>query len=314
MSSFDSLPSASFGGVIFPITNLVVKGAQRYHEHEYPHTPGAALEVMGRKLYHVSMDGLFHSTFPQYPGLFPQALSDMRAFCEHGDPLPLVIPTIGTITAVIVGWDERATAKQRSGVTVAIEFIEQQTSEFIFQSIVGTAAQTFESAAAVLVEAMAEAEEATAPDLSEERKTYAGKRASALGMFDQLRTTLESVAAIRDTFDMYGALAIAKIEGFIAACERADRTVSMLNDPSFLHLLEALHDAWAGAVALAQNVQSKQGLLATYIVPRTQPLASISTTLYGDATHIADLLQMNPIQNGYAVPAGTPIRYYHQVA
>ena len=127
--AFDTLQRASFQGIEFPITSMTLKGGIRDHIHEYPHAAGGAPEKLGRKLYEVSMQANFQSTFRAYPRLWPSALSKLRKIFEQQTTGDLVIPTIGTIQAYARNWTQQMEAKIRSGETATFEFVEDQGSE-----------------------------------------------------------------------------------------------------------------------------------------------------------------------------------------
>jgi hypothetical protein len=58
MAIFDSLQAFQFGEFLFPFRSYSIKGGMREHLHEFPHG-GIAPEKLGRKLYEISVTGLF---------------------------------------------------------------------------------------------------------------------------------------------------------------------------------------------------------------------------------------------------------------
>lgn len=135
------LPGASFAGFRFPIRELHVRGSLRHHLHEYPHSPGAALEGLGRRLYEFRMTAPFHETFRSYPKLYPETLASLRTIFDGGLAWDLVVPWIGTIQARCIEWTQHLVAKVQSGEDVELVFLEDRDEAFLIDKLVTTSAE-----------------------------------------------------------------------------------------------------------------------------------------------------------------------------
>lgn len=311
MPVFDSLKRASFGAIEFPVRSVDVKGSLRYHVHEYPHTPGGQLEILERKLYEIHMEAPMHAVFAAYPGLWPVSIKALRTLYENGESAQLYIPTLGAITAVCTSFDSKMEAKQRSGETLMMTFIEDQSGVFLVQGLI-RAEQKNVSTANDALTAQVDALKADDPVTftAVEDNLRAGQFPPDI--FDQIQGLANTVFAARDQINDFNLLLESKIDSMLRLIEEAD---SALSDMTLFPLHDALMALWDAGDQLRKDFLFKNGELKTYTVPRLMAVGDISTTIYGDTSHAVEILQMNgSIDDAFAVQPGTQVRYYPAAA
>jgi hypothetical protein len=300
MAAFDRLRGWQFGPTTFPVSDYSVRGGIRDHVHEYPHAPGGAPEKLGRKLYDIHATALFiaaEALTPdiraKYPSLFPTDIRTLRTAFENQLTLPLTIPTIGTIDAYAVEWDERKKANDHSGLLVEITWREDQDRANLSDVLsvdFGGIAPKLDTLNAVIAD------------------VYRDRPGPSI--WEQINSIALQVLAIKDSSDLYGSLVAAKIDGFASLLRQADQQVDELNHPDNQDLTEALHDLWSSAVDLQKDVRQTRGTLREYTVPFQMAIGDVSTAIFGDATHAVDVMQLNPIEDPLEIPAGMILRYF----
>lgn len=299
MTAFDRLRKWEFGGLRFPVSDYSVRGAIRDHVHEYPHSAGGAPEKFGRALYVVRATAHFIAptalTPDQreiYPNLFPETLGKLTALLESQQTRSLTIPTMGTIEAYGLEWDHKKAAKDHSSVTLDLTWREDQDRSNLADVLAvdfGGIAPTLDNLNAVRAE------------------IYAGRPEPSI--WSQINALAVQVLGIKDRADLYGSLVAAKIDGLASLLRDADQQVQELNHPDNQDLTEALHQLWSATVDLSRNVTQTRGQVREYTVPMQMTIGDISTAIYGTSSRGVDLLQLNPIEDALAVPAGMTIRY-----
>jgi prophage DNA circulation protein len=290
-TALQRLPRASWNGIEFPVKKVQLKGSLRHHVHEYPHAPGGAFENLGRKLYEVSMTASFMENFAQYPALYPDRLDRMRDSFETGAVGDLVVPQVGTIKARCINWSQTLEDKIQSGEMVELSFLEDQSQLFLIDALVRQGISSFGSTV----------------DRYDIEVAASGVN---LTIFDSIRDAANSVLAFADQAQAFGNLLEAKILGLQALIDEADADVDFLQHPENWNLWTAMRDLWAANEKLLDDLFSKNEPVATFIVPMTMTIADVSSAIYGDSTHSVELLQLNPVDDAFAVPAGFRMRYY----
>lgn len=288
-TAHDKIQRAAFDAIEFPVSSVEVMGGLRDHVHEYPHQDGGDPELLGRKLYVIRMRALFHRRFLAYPDLYPGRLDKLRAKWEAGTTAGLVIPTIGTMRAYCFNWNQKLEAKIRSGQAVELEFREKSAK---------TIASTFKvtQLAAGLGEYMVILGDAVKPDM--------------VSIFDAMQLAVNAVTAYLDTAGMYGNLLESKLLQLKRVLEEFHRLDGMQDAENYA-IWNALQEIGRTTQALADNLQNQAGGLAEWTTPEDMTVQQISVALYdGDATRAMDILQLNPIEDAFKVPAGFTIRYY----
>lgn len=292
MPRFDGFQRASFNVIAFPCEEIEVHGGIREHVHEYPHNPGGTPEKLGRKLYEIEMVCLFHDTFAGYPGLYPDSLAAMRGHFETELTADLVIPTVGTIKAYCYDWKQRATGRQRSGERVTFRFREDMPPDDL-DAFVATAS-SIKGFVALAQNFRIVAQDAPPPKPS---------------LFDDIQNAINSVLAIKDQADLFGNLIEAKLLALANVCSQIDQ-LNILKDPTSYRIANAMHEIWKASLDSLRDLSQTQKKLETFKLPMLMTITDVARRLYGDASRSVEILQLNPITDAFAIPAGTPIRYY----
>jgi prophage DNA circulation protein len=294
----ETFQKASFGGIAFPVLRVSVKGGIRHYEHEFPHSPGAEVEKMGRRLYSISMTAFFHDVpdsrlAEEYPDLYPDRLNSLRAMFEQEKTAPLVIPNLGTIQAVALEWNNTFDfGGALSGEAAEFSFIEDQDRDFVFENMELGRGQL-------------------------ERKNF--QLQGLLGttfpqppsIFQAINDAVTAVLAVQGLADAFSKTLEAKLLQVASLCEQADR-IATLQVPENFAILEALKEVWRASTDLLEDLLGRQSPIVLWTVPALMTAAQISTAIFGSSEKGIDILQMNQIEDAYAIPAGTTIRYYRE--
>lgn len=300
MAIFEGFPAAAFNNVKIPVSRVSVRGGIRKHTHVFPHSAGGEQEKLGRELYRIRMEAHFHDLpgtdfADRFPDCYPDSLLQLRKFGEQQLTADLVIPSIGTIKAFLVNWEQVADfAQALSGEEVTLEFEEDQASAFLTSTMFEFGANGLASKGSTLSAQAALAD-------------YFGQPQPSI--FDDINNAIEAVQGVIGLGDAYANLVAAKLEQVANLCSEADRDVDAIQQPANYVLLDALKDVWEAAVELQQDVTQSGASIQTYKVPKLMAIGEVSTNIYGDASHAVDLMKLNPIEDAYEIPAGTAIRY-----
>lgn len=296
MPFFDRVQRASWAGFPFPVNEIQIIGRARLYEHEYPHADGSNIEPLGRKSYRIRMRMVFDENDIHYPDAYPTTLDTLRFLAESSTSAKLVVPNVGTIQAFCPNWTQTWRAMVRSGESADYEFIEDQraTLKQVFFTGISSAASMAQKTS----------------DLQAQKPTL-----DALGTDPSLLTNIitaaNDVVAIRDRADLTAQLAadkIASLDNALGAMYDA------LTTPYAVDVLESLKQLWQTNIDFAQDVTSTLAPPSTYTVPMLMSVADISRNLYGDTEHQVDLLAWNAVDDAFAIPAGTTIRYLPNAA
>lgn len=276
----------SFRAIPLAIQTASAEIGIRIHEHVYPHTPGAALEKMGRKLYRFNVSGTFDENLPQ--ARYPRALSNvgmMLKLCEKEQTGPLVIPWIGTVQVVVEKFKVTETSSTRSGLTFEAEFVEDMNNEFEIMKFIRV-------------------------DRSQMDAGFKGfqKTGFKADIFSAIAAAVSFIFGIKDQFDLYSSLIQSKLDYLESLFREADATATELLDD--VVKLEAFVKMWEAVRNFGEDIASKGLAFSYYTVPQTMSIQAIAVAIYRDATKSGDLLGLNAIEDVYAIPAGTSIRYY----
>lgn len=297
MAFFDTLQQASFGSYVFPVEEVEVTGGIRDHIHEYPHAEGGAPEKLGRKLYTFRLVGNFQATFAKYPNLYPLTLNQLQHLFEDQTTDTLVVPTIGSIQAYARSWKRTANSKIRSGEKADFEFVEDQSEDFLVKNLV-------DSSSASLGTKIGQ--------LQAEQLLAAFQNPRTGNLFDSLQSAVNSYLAVADQVQLAAQIVAVKVAAVIGLCTQCDDAITNLEplSPQNVRIFEALHDVWDGMLSQSDNLFVQQDPMHLFVVPSLMAIQDVSTRIYGDATHCMDLLNLNPIEDAFSIPAGTQVRFY----
>ena len=298
MPIFDNLQRCSFGGVKFPIKTLSIRGRYRHHMHEYLRVPGAVIEKLERAQYDIEIDAVFDTNIKGFGTLWPNGVNSLRSKYENGITADLVIPTIGTIPAFQPTWSQHLDmARVRSGETVRLNFVEDQTAKFLKLAVVQTQQASMSNAL---------------DQFNITRAQIIGEPANDTNLFDTIVGAATGVLALKDQADLYGGLLTAKVERLTGLMNQADTALESLKHPQNHELIDAFLALWDSGVMLATNLAETPRGPRTYTTPRLMSVADIAAApaVYGDATRANDILLNNRLDDPFAVTAGTKIVYF----
>jgi prophage DNA circulation protein len=291
LTAMDKMLPCSFAGIAFPVESVEIRGAYRTHTHEYLYTPGGDVEKLGRRLYEFQIQANFQDTFRTYPGLYPNGLARLMRLIETGESFPLVVPNVGTITAVCTAWDRSLVARCKSGERVRFSFLEHQDQAFLVENVVAEGSAVIQDRLSVAADIFS-------------------KKAPDIGLLDSIENAASAVLAVADQAEMMSNLVEAKLLALTSLCEQADASLEILNDPAQHEVLDALLGLWSAAEKLHTDVLKLHKPVQTFVVPATMGVMQVAAKIFNGSTDRAmELLQLNAFQDLTAIPEGTQVRY-----
>jgi hypothetical protein len=294
----ENFPKASFDGIAFPFSSRTAHGEFRHFVHEYPDMAAGSVEKHGRKTWRFTFEAHFHTTFLNFPGLYPDSLNALTERYERGDTAVLLISEIGEIRALITRLERRRKGSILSGEDATLEFLEDDLEPFR-----RTKAPEARSA---LVEAQA----AILRQLLLDRPQVEAKIPEAAKRLGPMLNLLDSILALRDQVNLFGL----QVAGKLNQLGRIVREVhGLLKGPDFDPLRIALRDLWYAAKRLHDDVGSKgpQNVLVFRTTAARMTVSQIAQWAYKDASRGGEVLALNSqIVDPYGVPAGTRLRLY----
>lgn len=308
MAYLDRLPPMSFAEFKFPVKRVSIKGSLRHHVHEYPHSPGGALEGLGRRLYEVTAEVSAQETFPRWPKLI-EAMASIRTFFEGGTIRELTIPHIGTIDARCIAIEEDVVARVRSGYDVRLTFLEDQDQAFLIDKLVTTSQELMPATETLRFLLAARDTTALLPGIDELARDAALQEEARL--FDRLL----SLASTIGTLAREGP-AGQKAQEVLGLCSHIDARARTLNDPRMHAVLDAFHEVWASAREIAADARKRGRKTLQFAVPAPglMPITQVSTLLYGTSAKALELMRLNDLDDALQIRAGTLVNYYPAAA
>jgi len=286
----------SFASIRFPVLSCKVKGGMRIHEHIYPHSPGAAVEKLGRDLYKIEIVPCFEANLipDVYQGIWPARLSTIRGIFESGATEDLILPTIGKVRAMAVSWDQDFTpARSISGEAVTWSFIEDQENARLSDAVYAQSHNLKSSLDAFQV-----------AGLSLDPKP---------SLWDQVTQAVDWALSFKGQGELWASLIESKLRGAITMIEEMLNQANALSDPRNAFAIEVIQELWAQVVAF-YNDQRETGMRFKHIkTNRDMDIGQVAVWLYGDSEKASDLLSLNAFDDPYSIKTGTGIRYYEVV-
>lgn len=295
MPVFDQLQRASFDGLEFPVKSVHVRMNGRKHVHEYLRVSGGVIEKLRRGLYEIEMDALFHATIKGYGELWPTVMAAMRNKAEDQITSTLVIPTIGSVRAMIDGWEQTAEMGSiRSGERAPLRFIEDQQQTFLTEALAQVENTSVANAVVNLEEVRANIElTETSGDL--------------LSSIVELANTC---LAFKDQTDLYGAVLSAKVLQLASLLREADRQITELQNPENCELVYALQELLDASITLEANLAESFRNPLQFTVPKLMTVSDIAVAIYKSTARANEIMINNNLPNPFAVPAGERIIYF----
>lgn len=328
MTAFQSLARAGFDGINFPIKACEVSGGIRDHVHEYPHSPGGAVEKLGRKLYRVRMSAIFDQRIPGYgDNLWPGDLSDLRDRFEDQVTSTLSIPTIGDIQAYCVSWSQRAAPERQSGEEAEFEFVEDQAQAFLVNGLIQISSTTLQTAGEQFDQEFAPllaggTVSATAPTRIEPPAAGAPIRATTFAggytqlrqvdanSLDQIRTAYQRALTVADQPDRFADQVLRAADAVVTSCAQTYERIRILKNPLMYSRAWAFKRLWSSAVQLRDSVGSQTARILYYRAQTDTTIGAVSRAIYGDSSYAAQIMQLNAIPDPFMIRNGTILRYY----
>jgi len=300
MASLDATHKLAFGGIRIPYSKFSIELKTPSHQHRYPHTPGAALEKMGREPYVFSITGVYDDclTPEVLPANWTIALATLRRMAEDEQTDNAEVPLIGTIRAKIENLKIDIDARRTSGPeAVSFMLIEDMTDQFLDAYIFQTAQNALQTSYDNMV----------ANDLASRFS------APSLSLWSQINNAVSDVLAIKDQAQLYAGLYESKILYAIDLIKTADSTLAELEDPLNNQVFQDLIAAWSALADLVNNRLLMNNDMQKYTVVRDSTLSEVAISISDIAGHTieaGDLLGINLIPDPFSVRAGTSVNYY----
>ena len=293
----------SEGRIYFPVESSRIEGGIRDHLHKYPHSQGSSPEKLGRESYIFHVTSKFDTSFASvgYPGLYPAGLSNLITAFENQTTGAFRLPQMGAeVNAYARKWTREMTNRVRSGETVEFTMVEDQTTAFVATNLfsntasIGSSADAMNSNAAVL--------------------TYLSTATTKFtNIFTALNSAVTQFLAVKDTVGLYDQVVAATAAQISNKCKQLDDMLGWQGGQADIvaSVIEQLHAVWAAAQQYQQDQLSQGVVLATWIVPTTMDVTTLSASIYqGDTTHAEDLLSLNAFPDAQVIPAGYAVSYY----
>ena len=297
MPTFDRFPPASFNGTKFPVADVELKGGLRDHVHEYPHSPGGTPEKEGRKLYEITFTVIAQDTLAKYPRFYSDVLPAFRGVFESQLTADLVVPNVGTIQAYCVDWTQKASGKSRSGESVVWHFREDMPPDDLDAFIMSVSTSANLAGGVTNLGSAVDA-----------AKTKNGLT-QFLNKLGDLIAKANDVLSYKDAGDLYGNVLEAKLLGVADLCRQIDR-LPQAADPTNWRCVYAMADILKAARDAITDLDSKKQKLQVFSTPALMSISDVAKALYGDASRGMDILRLNAIEDAFAIPRGTSVRYY----
>lgn len=288
----DQLQTFQFEDIKFAVSRYSVKGGLRDHVHEYRHTPGGQGEKLGRRLYTVECDAIFSTETPSFPNAWPDDLSALRFLFESEVTRALIIPTLGTMQAYCIDWPTDVDfQRMRDGERAHFTFREDQQIAIAFEDVVRITYATIDRNAKALIAELDDAGLST-------------------DLFDSVLDAAQAVSSLKDQVELQGELLADKVDKLSAACAIADDTIDALNDPPHYQVLNALQNLWGSATKLNEDVLRTLNPVNVFVTTVEMTVTDVATAIYGDTQRAMELLMLNPIEDAFAIPAKSSLKFY----
>lgn len=328
MTAFQSLAKAGFDGINFPIKSCTVSGGIRDHVHEYPHSPGGAVEKLGRKLYRIQMTAVFDVKIPGYGNnLWPGDLSDLRDRYEQQVTSTLSIPTIGNIQAYCVTWSQRATPERQSGEEAEFEFVEDQSQAFLINSIIQISSTTLQNAGEQFDQEFAPLlaggtvsgtaptriippPAGTVPRATTVAGAFTQLRQRDANALNQIRSAYQQALTIAEQPDRFADQILRTADAVVTSCAQAYERIEVLQNPLMYSRRWAYKRLWASAVQLRDSVKSRTARILFFQARTDTTIGAVSRAIYGDSSYAAEIMQLNALPDPFMIRNGTILRYY----
>ncbi len=294
---FANWKQLSFGGIVFPFTDITIKGSLRHYLHEFIKRPGGEVETLARKAYQISvkcemLDTIIPANgFARYVDLYPSRLSALISLFEQGEPQDLFLPNEGrSLRCKATDWTRSISAARRSGESVSFDFLEDSTEAFTTLNLIGAT-----SASIVPMMAVVQREvEALADPVA---KSWLDK------LIDAVNSYLDAVDRVTEEIEYQ----TARIDMVISRCSQL-AAVPALGMATAAKALRSLTRFWAMATRIRDAHASASRPLLGFVTDRVMSVVDVAIAL-GNPALMVGLLRMNDLDDAMAIPRDTSLRY-----
>lgn len=294
MAYLDTVELASFAGIKFPWSHIRFGTRVRFHEHEMRHTDGASIEKQGLKLWTFKFSIPFDENLnPRYRNLLTLGRDQLMAHFKASDTGTLFCPSFGTINAFADSWDEELEPKRvRSGTRAEISFTQDMETAFLLDNLV------------------AQASDVTSLLTTAQSLLTAAGTVMKPSLIAQIGDFFDKCIQARDQVDLIGNVVAAKVDAVTIAINQIDQTVNGFRDPTSWPVLQACLNVASSVQQLSADLGADtEPQLRTWRTPFLMAIPDVSQAIYKDTSHVFDLLSLNALDDAFAIPANTTIKY-----
>ncbi len=295
----ESLPPASFDGIGFPYTDLEAKGALDHHVHKYLHRPGGEVESLARKIYEFTFTILAHEVYRGFQNFYPLTLSKIISRCESGKTFKLVVPNMGTFEVKAVDWTRNLTQRVKSGESVKIRLLEDNTKLFAAENILAPAVASLPTKASILAEVIAQVETGITDEIK-------AKLAA-------LQNEINILVGQRDAVLAKADYVIISAQGALSMCADLD-LYSYFKDANNAVAIGAFHDVWNTIAEISNDTLEKTQSPSIFVTDAEMTVIELALRLYSDTNKTKELMQLNLFNDAMRIPSDFPVTYYPKAA
>jgi len=313
MATFEeTLQEMQLGGLVLPVSSRTWSGGRDFQRTRQPYRAGQRTTDTGRQPYTWVLEvPLFHGVdADHWPGLYGQLVDLLNDEDRKGE-VDYIDPVLGPFQVKVVSWREVSSAQARHGAAFEITLEENSQDEAISRF---TLADSDPSADARALAALCDEliEEA---GLDDDDLDAAFKDAGLPRTGEEQRWTSGSFFA--ESFADYEATVTAGRQRVEDIASEVERIVSRVESVMALEVFDtpALWPTFAtlarfsGAVVREGAATARQGpRLLDFRTSGVTSIAQVAAELYGDASRVEELLDLNALANPLLIPAGTTLR------
>ncbi len=281
------LPDAEYNGIRFPVERAEWQGGNDLVEHTAYRRPGADIEPTGRKPYRGSFVIPLINTpalVARYGQLFPGLRYDLVTAFEDRPIATLWHPTLGQLVAAIGDVSETASAEDRGGVRLTVQWVEHDASV-----------------------ALARGPDSPAPDAAQQGVTQRAERADVANKsipgYQATKLTIAAGLAYLDAAPRTFTQTQSALRGMLAPV-LANLLLPALSTASAHAAYVASANLVAALYALRNQLLPSPQRTRFYTTPAPMALWQVSLAVYGSTEWVTLLRSANGISNPLLVPAG----------
>lgn len=282
----EHLSPFAYEGVPFPALDTTLSAGHDSAKHAGYRHRGADVETTGPKAKVIKVKVPLYNGLAGWPEVaFPQTFERLTRALDGTPEGQLVHPTRGVLTVHVDDWVESIDGKTKDGITLEITFTEQRGASRLVDFTV-----TASPADAAIAQAAAVEAAALELDLLDR----------FLGFADDVTAVMDELASADATLTQ----AIATADALVRRCEE-DIEDPLFAATEYFPLRSALG---ATQAAVAARVAERSGdRPGTFRLPVAMSIAEVAAhpSVYGDASRMGDLLEVNMLLDPSEIPAGT---------